>query len=108
MSKKVDKPEVVEPQQPNQIPLNINGEVRMYNTEDLSQEAVAAIQGTLYARQTVIPLLQDILRLASRGLAVEDNALQTKLPQKYEVVQQPQNTVSSESKNTNGKGSEDK
>ena len=82
-------------------------ELRKYDTQEFSEEAVHKFNQLATANKEFNDQ-NNLLGLLSLGKKVLEGELSKLLPQKYEVVQQPQNAVSSESKNTNGKGSEDK
>jgi hypothetical protein len=52
-----------------------------------------------------MPLLSEIVRLVQLGNQVDQGQLTNLLPEKYTVVQQAEDVVESDTKNTNGAGS---
>jgi len=83
------------------ITLNVDGEAREYEVESLSKEAVARLNVLNFHSNSIMPLLTEIVRLVQLGNQVDQSQLTDKLPAKYTVVQQAEDAVESDTKNTN-------
>ena len=71
---------------PKEITLTIQGENRRYQLENISEDGMNAIRSVVNDEQGVLPLLQRMFVLANLGAKVENEAMQKKLPNKYEVM----------------------
>jgi len=76
-------------QQLQDINLNIGGEIRNYQVEHLSDDAKSKIGRVNQDEVQVLPLIQRLFTLAALGAKVEAEAMESALPNTYEVVQQP-------------------
>lgn len=85
------------------INLNIDGELREYDIESLSEDAKNKIAVLNFFSGNVMPILTEVIRLVQLGNQVDQGQLTRTLPEKYTVVQQAENVV--ESDNTDGEDS---
>lgn len=83
------------------ITLNVDGEAREYEVDSLSKEAVARLNVLNFHANNIMPLLTEIVRLVQLGNKVDQSQLTQHLPEKYTVVQQAEDAVESDTKNTN-------
>lgn len=87
------------------ITLNVDGEAREYEVDSLSKEAVNRLNVLNFHSNNIMPLLSEIVRLVQLGNQVDQGQLTNLLPERYTVVQQAEDVVESDTKNTNGAGS---
>jgi hypothetical protein len=90
------------------INLNIDGEQRQYKLKSLSEAAKQKIAQAQYYGQQLAPMIAELSRLVQLGNRVDQGELTSLLPEDFEVVQQAENAVSSDEKNTNGEDSSKK
>lgn len=83
------------------ITLNVDGEAREYEVESLSKEAVNRLNVLNFHSNNIMPLLTEVVRLIQLGNQVDQSQLTQHLPEKYTVVQQAEDAVESDTKNTN-------
>ena len=79
-----------QPQPLKDITLKVQGELRNYQVEHLSDDAKNKIGVVIKDEQQVLPLIQRLFTLAALGQQVEAEAMADSLPNKYEVVKQPE------------------
>lgn len=70
------------------IKLTVDGEVRQYEVQTLSQEAKNRLGVLGFHSQSIMPLLTEIIRLVQLGNQVDQGQLTGLLPEKYEVIPQ--------------------
>jgi hypothetical protein len=70
------------------IKLTVDGEVRQYEVQTLSQEAKNRLGVLGFHSQSIMPLLTEIIRLVQLGNQVDKGQLTGLLPEKYEVIPQ--------------------
>jgi hypothetical protein len=87
------------------INLNIDGELREYETEALSQEAVNKLNILNFHAQNIMPILSEVIRLVQLGNQVDQGQLTSLLPSKFTVVQEAENQVESDTSDTDGEDS---
>jgi hypothetical protein len=83
------------------ITLTVDGEAREYEVESLSKEAVNRLNVLNFHSNSIMPLLTEVVRLIQLGNQVDQSQLTQHLPEKYTVVQQAEDAVESDTKNTN-------
>tara|TARA_R100000742_G_C4279636_1_gene104877 strand:- start:6768 stop:7130 length:363 start_codon:yes stop_codon:yes gene_type:complete len=88
--KVIESPQVEEPKE---IKLFRNGEMRVYETSSLSQEARRSLAQLELDSRNVMPILNRMVYLAGLGMQVLDQELESKLPEKYEVVKNPDSPI---------------
>jgi len=71
---------------PKDITLNIQGEKRNYKLENMSEDGLNAVRQVISDESNIIPMLQRMFVLASLGSKVEAEAMERKLPSKYDVI----------------------
>ena len=79
-----------QPQPLKDITLKVQGELRNYQVEHLSDDAKNKIGVVIKDEQQVLPLIQRLFTLAALGQQVEAEAMADSLPNKYEVVKEPE------------------
>lgn len=89
-------------EQPTSIVINVDGEARSYEIASLSDAAKNKIAGLQFYQNTVSPIVGEVVRLLQMGANADQSQLQELLPEKFEVVQQPESSVESEADNKNG------
>lgn len=89
-------------EQPTTIVINVDGEARNYEISSLSDAAKNKIAGLQFYQNTVSPIMGEVVRLLQMGANADQSQLQELLPEKFEVVQQPESSVESEADNKNG------
>ena len=72
------------------ITLRIDNELRNYKVEHFSEDAKNKIARVNQDEVQVLPLIQRIFTLAALGARVEAEAMEQSLPNKYEVVKEPE------------------
>ena len=90
MEKEKTNNEGAPPQPVDNINLSIGGEIRNYQVEHLSDDAKNKLARVNQDEVQVLPLIQRIFTLAALGARVEAEAMEQSLPNKYEVVKQPE------------------
>jgi len=70
------------------IKLTVDGEIRQYEVQTLSQEAKNRLGVLGFHSQSIMPLLTEIIRLVQLGNQVDQGQLTGLLPEKYEVIPQ--------------------
>lgn len=94
MEKEKTNNEGAQPQQQpkpvKDLTLRVKGELRNYQIEHLSDDAKNKIGIVIKDEQQVLPLIQRLFTLAALGQQVEAQAMEQSLPNKYEVVKQPE------------------
>jgi|TARA_R110000764_G_scaffold116678_1_gene203676 hypothetical protein len=68
------------------IRLTVDGEVREYEVDTLSQEAKNRLGVLGFHSQSIMPLLTEIIRLVQLGNQVDQGQLTGLLPERYEVI----------------------
>ncbi|MDB9705190.1 hypothetical protein OAA77_00810 [Gammaproteobacteria bacterium] len=89
-------------EQPTSIVINVDGEARSYEIASLSEAAKNKIAGMQFFQNTVSPIVGEVVRLLQLGANADQGQLKELLPEKFEVVQQPESSVESEADNKNG------
>ena len=90
MEKEKNNNEGAQPQPVDNINLSIGGEIRNYQVEHLSDDAKNKLARVNQDEVQVLPLFQRLFTLAALGARVEADAMEQSLPNKYEVVKQPE------------------
>ena len=90
MEKEKTNNDAAQPQPVDNINLSIGGEIRNYQVEHLSDDAKNKLARVNQDEVQVLPLIQRIFTLAALGARVEAEAMEKSLPNKYEVVKQPE------------------